>query len=359
MVGWPLTSRSIRRQLFSQDWNKRIKAVRKVARRKYISAIGSLIESLFIPIGADYSSRGSSYEEREFRDEVINLLKVFFSTKSQHVVALINLLSNKNYLVRQRSSVALGALGDIKAIEPLKSLSDDLAKHEIHAITTESYAKKMLSMPIEKALKEVQLWQTLIYDEYYHAKSSPRYAVIEIEHWQTFMKKAIEALSNHRTAGDAATFLGNFGDVAAFDALLCMSQEYLESHIGDWRYDSELRAVEALGKLGDKRALPHLTIMYKSGDTKLREAAALGLGALGNTSVVEMMLNNIMNLDSRELHGERGTIEALAVLGDKRSIKSLSILLEDDSINTLDRNLITDTIDMLKSGCYTHRVRAD
>lgn len=359
MIDWSLTREGIRRQLFISNWNERIKAVRFFASKGYISAIIPLIESLFIPVGKDYYGQGSAYEEREFRQEVFSLLNSFFATKSQHVSALINLLSYQNHHVRQKAAVALGALGDSRAVEPLKSISDDLAEHEIHGIVTESYAKKMLDMPIEEALKDIQLWQNLIYYGGYYAKSSPSYAVFEIEYWQTFMQRAIEALSNYETIGDAARFLGNFGDVGAFDALLGVSQEYYESHIGDWRYSSYLRAVEALGKLGDKRALDHLIVMYKSGDSGLRDAAAIGLGALGNTSVVEIMIDHIISLDAREIRSAKTTIETLGVLGDERAIKPLSVLLENDSIDTLNRNLITDVIDLLKCGYYAHRVRAD
>lgn len=89
----------------------------------------------------------------------------------------------------------------------------------------------------------------------------------------------------------AAWWLGKFRvkDPAAVDALILALQDDSDrTELGG--YPLRRNAARALGKLGDRRAVPGLTACLDSSDFYVREAAAQSLGMLGDRSCIPALI---------------------------------------------------------------------
>lgn len=89
----------------------------------------------------------------------------------------------------------------------------------------------------------------------------------------------------------AAWWLGKFRvrEVAAVDALMTALQDDADrTELGG--YPLRRNAARALGKLGDRRAVPGLIECLQSSDFYVREAAAQSLGMLGDPSCISALL---------------------------------------------------------------------
>ena len=81
------------------------------------------------------------------------------------------------------------------------------------------------------------------------------------------------------TRADAAEALGEIGDKRAVEPLI--------DALRDADYTVQLHAAEALVKVGDKRAVEPLIVTLKVGDSSLRMLAAKALGEIGDAGAVE------------------------------------------------------------------------
>ena len=210
-----------------------------------------------------------------------------------------------------------------------------------------------------------------------------------------------------KVRAEAATVLGKLGDERAVPTLLRrltgdwdsgvqMSAGFALGHIGGekaleglvqklrrLRPDAWIAAVDALGEIGDRRALPHilksLTIQVRwgilaagptleklddgslftrliddleSGDDKERECAALGLSLLGDSHAVEPLVRVL-----GDSHGfvARAAAYSLGELGGDRALRALVEALEHDDqylrsavVKSLDRMGDTRAIEALE-----------
>lgn len=96
-------------------------------------------------------------------------------------------------------------------------------------------------------------------------------------------------------------------------------------------FGARASAAEALGDLGDKRAVEPLIALLKNGDRYERSSAAKALAKLGDKRAVEPLIGCLMDHQYGVLHAAG---EALAKLGDKRAVEPLIVCLKDQ-----DRNL--------------------
>jgi hypothetical protein len=98
-------------------------------------------------------------------------------------------------------------------------------------------------------------------------------------------------------------------------------------------------AVDALGDIGDPRAVEPLIIVLKEGylkgptkeqydsDPEVRSRAADALAKIGDSRAVESLINALKD-DDEEVRAD--VAEALGVIGDNRAIEALKILSKED-----------------------------
>jgi HEAT repeat protein len=84
---------------------------------------------------------------------------------------------------------------------------------------------------------------------------------------------------------------------------------------------------EALGKLGDARAVEPLIAQLTDDDSGVRQGAAAALGELGDARAVEPLIAQLKDDDSGVRHG---AVVALGMLGDARVVEPLIARLKDD-----------------------------
>ena len=135
-------------------------------------------------------------------------------------------------------------------------------------------------------------------------------------------------VQHHRLREEAAQALGQLGDSRAIPALI---------NALEWKYDSYLHscAAEALGEIGDPVAVPGLIVALTDGHARVKGHAAQALGRIGDPRAIRPLVS--------VLHWTRGrdapwtadvTAEALGRLGDEQAIPHLLTSLQDGGFRT-------------------------
>ncbi len=106
-------------------------------------------------------------------------------------------------------------------------------------------------------------------------------------------------------------------------------------------------AAEALGYIGDARAVSPLLLFLNDSHDALREIAAEALGRIGHASAVDPLL--AMLGDANEWV-RRAAAVALGDLGDRRAIEPLSAALQDET--TLVQDAAFEALKKLSYGSY-------
>jgi HEAT repeat protein len=135
------------------------------------------------------------------------------------------------------------------------------------------------------------------------------------------VKPLIEALSDeyYGVCMAAAEALGRIGDPRAVEPLIVALKN------GGW-YMIRKAAAEALGRIGDPRAVEPLIPVLKDEYFKVREAATEALIKIGAPSVEPL----IDALRYREWRMRKAATEVLGKIGDARAIEPLIAALEDE-----------------------------
>ena len=124
--------------------------------------------------------------------------------------------------------------------------------------------------------------------------------------------------------------------------------------------NKNILAAEALGKLGDKRAVPALINALNDDNTTVQWVAAEALGKLGDKRGIPVLINAVKNnegvprldpVDESLIVWSAAT--ALAALGNKRTVPTLMELLGDDN-QDIEIKLTTVAI-VLKLNRPTHK----
>lgn len=148
--------------------------------------------------------------------------------------------------------------------------------------------------------------------------------------------KAVEvSAGEYRLLGNSAT---NGSPTSpgeeAKDALVkigCPAVEPLIAVLKDRRYGRYARknTVEALGGIGDKRALDNLIVALKDEDPDVRAPAAFALGFMKDEKVVEPLINA---LGDKNVNVRRYAAMSLIAVGDERASGALNTALKDKDL---------------------------
>jgi len=201
------------------------------------------------------------------------------------VDALLPDLSDPDWRVRRNAAQALGALRDKRAAEPLLTLLQDRTMTvRQRAIVALGRIKDIQALP---ALLGILLENKR---ESYDASKAIR----------KFGKKALpEMVKAFQRSNDQGllVLLVEMKYEGAFDLIV----KYLESD----KPSTRLTAIRELGKLMDKRAIPHLIHQLKHNDLTTQGETVRALGILGATEAIPAMLGL---LEDDELYGPRSSV---------------------------------------------------
>jgi hypothetical protein len=111
---------------------------------------------------------------------------------------------------------------------------------------------------------------------------------------------------------EAAEALGELGDPRAVEPLL--------ARLADWDGMVRVSAADALGRFGDRRAVEPLVARLADEDSDVRRRTAVALGELGDPRAVEPLLAHLGDEDAQVRLVVAG---ALAELGDPRAVEPL------------------------------------
>ena len=118
----------------------------------------------------------------------------------------------------------------------------------------------------------------------------------------------------------AAEALGRLGDLRAVELLIVA--------LPDMDVGVRTKVAEALGRLGDPRAVEPLIVALRGpGDKEVRAKAAEALGRLGDPRAVEPLIVALRGPGDKEVRAKAA--EALGRLGDPRAVEPLIVALRD------------------------------
>ncbi|MBL8165553.1 MAG: HEAT repeat domain-containing protein [Anaerolineae bacterium] len=183
---------------------------------------------------------------------------------------IISCLHSHDLIMRRSAAVALGQIGEIRAIEPLIDILAD-SDPGLARLAAESLGK-LGSTALEPLLDSLS-----------------------------------NQLSNVRY--NAAYALGKLGDVRAIDPLI--------ETLSDIDASVRSSAAFSLGELGDRRAVESLIQALDDLDWDVRRNAADGLGKIGDTRAVEPLIDAL----SIDWSAPISDVFFLRKLGDKRGVQ--------------------------------------
>jgi HEAT repeat protein len=128
---------------------------------------------------------------------------------------------------------------------------------------------------------------------------------------------------------EAALALGAIGDSSAFEPLTTMLAEALET---DWTLSWYI--IDALGMLGDTRAVPLLINAVEHSDIDVQKSALHALVSFGQVAVAPLV-DIVLDKDSRALRTL--AVRALGAIGDPSAASALVRLIEDHDNHPLVR----------------------
>ncbi|MBA7629782.1 hypothetical protein ES703_37286 [subsurface metagenome] len=211
---------------------------------------------------------------------------------------LVEQLQSENRRRRCDAALALELLGDRRGVPAIIKELEDTAYRPIQDTSIRSDSPENLKRKFEKR----QIRQ----DRYYSA------LLLGILGDERAVPALIEATWDETINYQAAMSLGQIGDKSAVPALRAMlerlnkpfprlfagyglamlsDEEGLKVVIDtlnnrEQQWVIRRHAIEALGKLGDKQAVPHLIVVLKDDHPNIRVSAARALGAIGDASAL-------------------------------------------------------------------------
>jgi len=200
---------------------------------------------------------------------------------------LIGLLGNKDCFLRREVAVALGKLGDRRGVAPLLDLLKD---NDPGLLVTEGMGKLFLEWDKPSAVVAAKTHLRSLIEDFVLPS-------LLAEKWIYFTYSARQA---------AEEALGKLGDPRAVELLLGL--------LGDKYWDIRATAAEALGKLADARAVEPLLPLLKDDHFMVRRAAAEALGRLGDTRALAALMTALE--DNGGFVVTRGRAESLGPKGD-------------------------------------------
>ena len=273
--------------------------------------------------------------------------------------------------MRAEAALALGQLGDVRAIEPLievlKDSDESVRSKAVGALSNFSHSPvvelfiqmlkgsrwsaemlpniarflgkmgdKRAIDPLIKSLNysnELRCGFALGYDSRENGGYVPLFAGLKVEEPRLAVVEGLNQLTgssavellfnilrqpNHPLRQDAAEALGNLGELSQLRLINALKDE-----------DSFVRqsATKALGNIGDQHAVPALIEALEDEDDKVRLSAIESLRWIDNKKAVEPLM---LQLGDSNWQVREAAIRALSRLRD-RAIKSLTDMLKDEN----------------------------
>ena len=198
------------------------------------------------------------------------------------VEPLIVALRDSDSGVRVAAAQALGQLGDKRAVEPLILALEDRTAFSV-------LLRKLGPKKIE-VIKAVRQVAALGLKESKELVDSAPSTVLETVSWgkAEYAKSKLEAAGavvevvEVKGKDAAAEALGQLGDERAVEPLIVA--------LGDSDSGVHVAVTQALGQLGDERAVEPLIAILRDSDSGVRVAAAQALGQLGDKRAAEPLL---------------------------------------------------------------------
>jgi len=262
---------------------------------------------LVSPLGED---RARSLRELVLEEDIPDINELI---EREDVDGLINELRGVSW--RMRAVVALGKIGDPRAVEPLIVTLQDLQDEELWVRQYTARALGKIGDP-----RAVEPLIVALGDEDSNVGIDAANALGEIG--VSAVAHLIVALGNgdRRVRSGAANALGEIGDPRAVEPLIAaMEDEDL------W---VRQRAVVSLGSISDEKAVKPLTIALQDEDSNLRGWAAESLGKIGDPRAVEPLIAAMEDGDSWV---RQYTARALGKIGDPRAVEPLIVTLQYDA----------------------------
>ncbi len=248
------------------------------------------------------------------------------------VEPLITALKDKECNVRERAAVALGNIGDARAVTPLlAALKDDhqgvreyatvalgqirdaSAVEPLIANLKDSYwrvqASAIRSLRMLEWRPEDDTQRALYAVAHSDWDEAAKLGTISVEPLIAALEDGGWELSEH----GAAIALGKIGGPRALEILIAAFKT-----LGNNRLDI---AAEALVEMGTDAVEP-LTTILKDGKYGVEERAIVALGKIGNARAVEPLIAVLENRN-KFISAQKAAAVALGKIGDARAVKSL------------------------------------
>jgi len=339
------------------------------------------------------------------RNEALNLLVESFKVINPHIHSravdlmvqfkdqsydiLVNALQNEDMMVRRQSLIALGKIGDERAIEPIaKLLDDEDAGVKFHVpISLNLIGGQNIIAPLHDALKnqmaQVRMISADFLGEMKDETSVPLLIDLLTDDIAYIRSSAANALT--KIGSPAIPDLMQVIETQAENVTLLPS-DFVGDKIAD-KYKKELTkrasiqsyVATILGDMKDMRAIPKLlqamkhtatadaTEEEKTNALTVRTSASTALGVIGAPAV-----EGLITIASNENETETARVNAISVLGiilDKRAVVPLIATLKDQnkavratSATTLgvikDRRALVPLMDALQDSDVVARINA-
>lgn len=257
-------------------------------------------------------------------------------------------LTHANPEMRYEAARKLGDHGDERAVQPLiEALPDDNSKVQYAAFSA------LIKIGASEAAKP-------IIDSLLDSPESRVWDLLKLNIGMRLRNGLLDMVS--RGDEEIAARLTDAVQSGSFDEQQCAFLIRLLGRAADERQVEPLidtlikdtqvlqgAAAEALGWIGDSRAVAPLLLFLSEGEPSdvLRELAAEALGRIGDPRAVEPL---IATLEDSNEWVRRAAAEALGLLGDRSAVEPLSALLQDEVVMVQDAAF--DALKKLSYGSY-------
>ncbi|MBX7221330.1 MAG: HEAT repeat domain-containing protein [Blastocatellia bacterium] len=326
MLWWHL------RELRSTKWESRLKAAQKLGQAGDARGIEPLIEALTDPqpqvrYAADEALRRIDQnwmKTNSARNAVPGLIQLLASPEYEirkTVMDILGLIRDKRALepfiqalhdsekeIRKNAADALGAFRDPRIFEPLKAALEDPeapVRRSAALSLTQLNDKRTIGALVPKLTDESRLVREVVADCLqnlgWRPESDTELAAfaIAVRAWDQVGRMGIKAFeplihvlkdNDKEVQAAAAEALGKIGDQRAV--------EFLLPSLKHWDVEVRRLTAAALGRIPDARSVePLQALAEKDTDGRVRAAAALALGTIGDQTAIDLLMGRLGDKD--------------------------------------------------------------
>jgi HEAT repeat protein len=230
---------------------------------------------------------------------------------------LIRLLRGEEVLLQSTVALALGEIGHVRAIPPLlETLRERTLFPQDGAKALAKFGRRALPALLE-ALKDDSVRVRVAAAEALAVIGGP-----------DVQEPLLAAWSEPRNRSTTVGTYAHQGLLKVADARVLRPLLALLTDADRW---NRARAAEVLGRINDPRAVPHLIAALRDGDKEVRLSAVTALRAIGDNHAVEPLVA-ALNDPAAPVRVE--VIAALGDLGDARAVAPLIAALKDHNLWT-------------------------